>query len=339
MENMNRRKFLKVSSAVAATPVVSSCGGPNKEIIQDLPVSSFSGSTTAEEVTEGIDLSGKVAVVTGCNSGIGFETMRVLAMRGAHVLGTGRTMEKAKAACNSVVGKATPIGLELTDLQSCVDCAVTIRDKVDKIDIFIANAGIMSGDRLEVVNGMEKTLAVNHLGHFVLINRIIEQVKNAAQGRVIMVGSGASYGSLPDGGINFDNIDGAQGYSSFEFYSQSKLANSLFALELAERLRGTNVTANSLTPGFVKTSIGRNIDGVMKFAMDIAGNVFAKTTEEGAAIICYLASSPELNRVSGYYFEDFNPMKIEDSYHYDKKLAKKLWQVSEDLTQDYLVPI
>ena len=291
-------------------------------------------------MTEGIDLTGKTAVVTGCNSGLGLETMRVLALRGARVFGTGRTMEKAQAACAGVKGNTTPVMLELSDLQSCVDCAHSIQQQTEKIDMMVGNAGIIGGSDLELVNGVEKTFAINHLGHFVLINRLLEQIKAAEQGRMVMVSSGAAYGSVPDGGIDFDNLDGHKGYSGFKFYGQSKLANTLFALELAERLQGTRATANSIAPGFVKTNIGRHGNRFMQVMMGVMGSLFGRTTAEGAATQCYVATSPELDKVSGYFFEDCNPIKINNTsnYLYDRKLARKLWQVSEDLTKDYLFP-
>ena len=244
----------------------------------------------------------------------------------------------AQAACGSVKGTTTPVVLELTDLQSCVDCAAAIRDKTGNIDILVGNAGIIGGPDLEVVNGVEKAFAVNHLGHFVFINHLIDLVKAAQQGRVVMVSSGAAYGSSPEGGIDFDNLDGSRGYRSFRFYGQSKLANTLFALELADRLQGTEATANSIAPGFVKTNIGRNGNRFMQAVMGMMISLFAKPVEEGAATQCYVASSPRLDKVSGYFFEDCNPVKIkgDKNYLYDKDLAKRLWAVSEKLAGKYL---
>lgn len=336
---MNRREFIIASTAVAAGPALNACSRPEPGIIQGLPVSNFGNKPTAESVTEGIDLSGKVAVVTGCNSGLGLETMRVLALRGAYVIGTGRTMEKAKAACDSIEGKTTPVVLELSDLQSCEDCAVTIKDQTDRIDMLVGNAGIIGPSELELVNGIEKTFAVNHLGHFVLINRLLDRVKAAVQGRVVMVSSGAAYGSIPEGGIGFDNLDGSKGYSSFKFYGQSKLANTLFALELANRLDGTTATANSIAPGFVKTNIGRNTNRFMKAVFGVMTSMFARTVAQGTATQCYVATSPKLDKVSGYYFEDCNPVEIKGvtNYLYDKEMAKRLWRVSEELSGDFLV--
>jgi NAD(P)-dependent dehydrogenase (short-subunit alcohol dehydrogenase family) len=337
---MNRREFILASTAAAAAPALQGCSRPETMVIQGLPVSKFGKKPTAEKVTEGIDLTGKTAVVTGCNSGLGLETLRVLALRGAHVFGTGRTMEKAQIACESVHGNTTPVVLELSDLQSCVDCAKTIQKQTEKVDMMVGNAGIIGGPDLELVNGVEKTFAVNHLGHFLLINRLLGRIQAAEQGRVVMVSSGAAYGSVPDGGIDFDNLDGHKGYSGFKFYGQSKLANTLFALELAERLQGTRATANSIAPGFVKTNIGRNGNRFMRVMMDLMGSLFGRTTAEGAATQCYVATSPKLDKVSGYFFEDCNPIKITGGagYLYDKELARKLWQVSEDLTKDYLFP-
>jgi len=336
---MNRREFITASTAVAAGSALNACSRPEEVVIQGLPVSNFGNKPTAESVTEGIDLSGKVAVVTGCNSGLGLETLRILALRGAHVFGTGRTLEKAKAACDGVSGKVTPVALELTDLQSCVDCAVAIRDKTDRIDMMVGNAGIIGGPDLELVNGVEKTFAVNHLGHFVLINRLLDRVKTAAQGRVVMVSSGAAYGSLPDGGIDFNNLDGSKGYSTFQFYGQSKLANTLFALELANRLEDTTATANSIAPGFVKTNIGRNTNRFLKAVFGVMTGMIARTVAEGAATQCYVATSPMLNKVSGYFFENCNPVEIKGNtnYLYNTEMAKRLWRVSEELSEDFLV--
>ncbi len=333
---MNRREFLGRSSAAAVMPMAAACSGSDTEIVSDLPTSSFDDVPTAEEVTAGIDLTGKVAVVTGCNSGLGLETMRVLALRGAHVFGTGRTMERASEACSSVEGRAAPLALELSDLQSCVDCAAALSVQTPVIDMLICNAGIVAGNDLRVVNGVEQTFAINHVGHFVFVNHLLDQLTAAAQGRVVMVSSAAAYGSLPEGGIDFDNLDGSKGYSTFESYSVSKLANALFALELAQRFTGTRATANSIHPGNVRTNIGRNMGGFMRMMMAAAQAVAGRDVAEGAATQCYVATSPALSEVSGYYFEDCNPVLVQGSYLYDRDLAQRLWQVTEDLTSDYL---
>ena len=124
---LSRRKVLQMGSAAAVTPAIAGCGGPEVVAAEGVPRSPFDEDSTAEEVTADLDLNGKIAVVTGCNSGIGFETMRVLAKRGAYVVGTGRTLEKAQAACVQVDGLTTAVQLELSDFASVVDCAESIR--------------------------------------------------------------------------------------------------------------------------------------------------------------------------------------------------------------------
>ena len=153
---IDRRKFLRLSGASLATAAaIPSCAGTDKVPTEGVPRSRFDDDSTAVEVTEGIDLSGKLAVVTGCTSGIGFETMRVLAMRGAHVVGTSRSLDRAEAACLRVPGTTTPLRLELSDLDSVVECANAIRNINSALDILVCNAGYLggSGERLSVGAG------------------------------------------------------------------------------------------------------------------------------------------------------------------------------------------
>ena len=297
-------------------------------------VSNFNDESTAEEVTEGIDLSGKIAVVTGGNSGLGFETARVLAKRGAHVYVSARTQEKAEKACAQMEGKTTPIVMELTDFDSIVNCTNTIKQSTDTIDMLICNAGIMQPPELELFNGVEKQFAVNHLGHFLFATHLIEPVKAAEQGRVVMLSS-LAYQWAPETGIDFDNLDGSQGYDPSQFYGQSKAANHLFALSLSERFAGTHATANSIHPGVINTNLGRDFSLWMRIAAKLIGWTFMKSIPEGAATTCYVATEPQLATVSGHYFEDCNPITPELAYMTDKALAEKLWQVSAKLCGNY----
>ena len=253
----SRREFLKSASALAAAPLLPGCSRDAVVPDPSVPASEFGPESTAEEVTEGLDLSGRIAVVTGCNSGIGYETMRVLALRGAHVLGTGRTFEKAQAACASVAGRTSAIQLELTDFDSIVQCANTIRSLNSPVDMLILNAGINGGD-YEVVNGVEKHFAVNHLGHFLLANRIMDRLYFADQGRVVVVSSRVAYRSAPAAGILFDDLAMTNDWSIGRAYAHSKLANALFSYELARLLRGTRITSNALHPGVIATNITRD---------------------------------------------------------------------------------
>lgn len=308
---IDRRQF--IAAALASTAIRASAEAPR---------SAFGAGSTAEEVTAGLDLSGKMAVVTGCNSGIGFETMRVLALRGAHVIGTARTREKGVEACGRVKGRSTPVVLELTDFASVIACADRIRAITPRVDMLILNAGIVLGRRLEQVYGLEKQFVVNHLGHFLLTTHVLDLVQAAPQGRVVTVGSG-NHRDAPPGGIQFDALSG-KGWEG-RGYHHSKLANGLFSLELAKRLKGTRATSNCLTPGPVRTNIRRSTPGSAPKEM--------KSPEQGAATQCYVATSPGLANVSGEYFSNCNPAP-QSAHQQDGAMAAKLWDVSTRLTID-----
>lgn len=315
---MNRRGFIYSVAAIGASiqlPITA---------LSDAQHGACSPQSTAEEVTTGLNLSGKTAVVTGCNSGIGLETMRVLAMRGAHVIGTARTMEKGQQACAQVKGRATPVVLELSDFASVVACAEAIRAMNVSIDMLILNAGIIVPG-VNQVNGIEQHFLVNHLGHFLLTQRLLDCVTAAEQGRVVVVGSG-NHRDAPAGGIQFDDLAGTSW--GRRGYAHSKLANGLFSLELSRRLRTTAATSNCLTPGPVDTNIRRHLS-----KDDWPDKL--KTAAQGAATVCYVASHPSLARVTGEYFKDCGPAP-QSAYQTDAAMAKKLWDVSTELTRKYL---
>jgi WW domain-containing oxidoreductase len=287
---------------------------------------SFGKRSTAEDVTEGVDLSGKVALVTGVNSGIGTETLRVLASRGAHVIGTARTLEKAEEGCAHGDGATTALACELTDLDSVRACAASVADQFDKLDIVVGNAGIMALPRLEQVRGIEKQFATNHLGHFLLITSIMDRLADGA--RVVMVSSDGHKGA-PKEGIQFDNLSGEKGYSAFRAYGQSKLANILFARSLAARLEG-RATANSLHPGVIGTNLGRHINPLLSAVLGIFFIPFAKSVAQGAATSCLLAANPHVAGVTARYYSDCQEAPSSANAK-DDALAERLWEVSETL--------
>jgi NAD(P)-dependent dehydrogenase (short-subunit alcohol dehydrogenase family) len=317
---MNRRRFVASSAGLALAPYLPAFA----TYAEDVPHSRFDARSTAEEVTAGIDLTGRTALVTGCNAGIGYETMRVLAMRGAHVLGTARSVKKGEDACNSVAGRCTPIVLELTDFDSVVACANQVKAMDVPLDIVVCNAGILFRDQRQV-RDLEMHFVVNHLGHFILVNRLQDEIIAARQGRVVVVSSNAHRGASTDG-IRFDDLSGRSWTSSA--YGHSKLANGLFSLELARRLKGTEATSNSLHPGVVDTKMLRST-GLRLSGLQI------KTPAQGAATTCYVATSPPLAGVSGYYFADCNPEEPSTAMQ-NVEMAKQLWDVSEELVRDYL---
>ncbi len=340
---MQRRQFIKLTAGTATLPFVSACGSDHViSVDTSLPVSEFGSKSTAMEVTVGLDLGGKTALVTGCNSGLGFETMRVLALRGAHVFGTGRTLEKAKAACAKVQGETTPLALELADFQSAVDCAAATKTALAQmgkpLDILICNAGVNFLD-FELVNGIEKTFVINHLGHFVLVNNLLAAMNAESGSRVVHVGSRSGYRTAPDG-FDFAHLSGEaarEHYDANFAYGRSKLANALFSLQLSKNLTGSTTTSNVIHPGLVKTNIARNAPSFIRGAFDMLGGVIAKSPAQGAATQVYVASNPALNGVNGAYFEDCNPVTIQGPNHFfDEDMAQRLWDVSLEMTAGYI---
>ncbi len=304
-----------------------------------MPDSGFDENSTAEDVTAGLDLSGKLAVVTGCTSGIGFETMRVLALRGAHVVGTSRSLERASDACKSVVGTTSPVELDLGDFDSVVRCAESIMTLRSPIDMLILNAGYRGGgNERQLINGIEKHFVINHLGHFILVNRLMTRLYLAWQGRVVTVASRTAYRDAPEEGILFDDLAMARDYSDSLAYGHSKLANALFSLQLAELLRGTRITSNSLHPGVISTDLSRNLSPVSRFFWSAYVRVAGKTVGQGAATTCHVATSPALGNVSGKYFEDCNAVRIQGQGHmHNMAMAERLLDKTIELTADWLV--
>ncbi len=335
---LSRRHFIAGTGTVAAVSLLPGCSpseGEDYGVPEGVPLSEFTKESTALEVTEGLDLTGKTALVTGCNSGLGYETMRVLALRGATVIGAARSAEKAKTACDSIEGKAIPVVCELSDLQSVADCGAAVRKLDLPIDMLILNAGIMALPELEQVNGIERHFFINHLGHFVLANQVLPQVLKADKGRVIVLSS-SGHSFAPDAGIEFDNLSGERDYSPWKMYGQSKMANGLFSLELNKRLQGTGSTSNSVHPGVINTNLGRHFPWWQKIAAGLIGWSFMKSVEAGAGTETYVATAPALDGYGGYYFSDCNPINPAPLMQ-DEELAAKLWDVSVEMTREYLL--
>jgi NAD(P)-dependent dehydrogenase (short-subunit alcohol dehydrogenase family) len=334
MKDRSRRRFLHQAGSLAALAALPQ--SLLARIVSETPPESrFGENSTAEEVTAGLDLSGFTYAITGCNSGLGLETMRVLALRGAHVIGIARSREKAEAACASVAGRTTPENLDLMDFESVVACAGRIRDMNVPLDGLICNAGIVAVPERVVVNGVEKHFCVNHLGHFILVNQLLDHVIAAEQGRFVFVSSKA-HRRAPAEGILFDDLAWADHeYDPQVAYGHSKLANALCSRALAARLTGTMATSNSLHPGVIVTNAIRNMSPAMQTVARWFGWMVTKTVEEGAATQAYLTTSPALAGVRGYYFADCNVAEG-TPYLTDDAMAEKLWAVSESLTAPYL---
>ena len=302
-------------------------------------MSQFGASSTAEEVTTGLNLSGRTALVTGATSGLGLETLRVLALRGAHVIATGRTLERAAEACAEAgaAQASTPLALDLEKWDGIVAAANAVRALGRPIDMLICNAGIMTPPELRLVNGFEQQFAINHLGHFILCHHLLDLVVAAPQGRVVVVSS-QLHRQAPPNGIDFDNLDGSRGYDAGRMYGQSKLANALFAFELARRVASTRVTSNALHPGVANTNLDRSNPAWRRLGARVVGwtRPWLKSVEAAAATQTYLATSPALSAVTGHYFEDCNPVISASPHMADAALAATLWAKSEEFTRAYL---
>ncbi len=296
------------------------------ELIKPKGPSGFGYGSTAEMVTEGLSLEHKTILVTGCNSGLGKEALRVLTMRGARVVGTARTLDKAKAACAGPNAKTVPLACELSDPTSVRACCEAVKQQGIRLDAIICNAGIMALPKLEQRHGIELQFFTNHIGHFILVTGLLDQLADC--GRVVMLSS-AAHKMAPKEGIQFDNLSGEKSYQSWRAYGQSKFANLLFAKELARRFVDTKKTANAVHPGVINTNLGRH-SGMFSLLGRIAAPLAFKTIPQGAATEVYVAVHPDAASTSGEYFADCNIAKARPDAN-DAALAKRLWETSEKI--------
>lgn len=287
----------------------------------------FGYGSTAEDVTRGLDLSGRTILITGCNSGIGQESFRVLAARGAHIIAAARTVEKAERAAAEVGARdqATPVACELSDPESVEACARTLAGVGRPIDVLMLNAGIMALPKVQTTHGLELQFFTNHIGHALLTDRLMGLLSDEAR---VVVLSSTAHQRTPKGGIDFQNLDGSRGYDAWKFYGQSKLANLLYARELARRLEGTGKTVNAVHPGVIKTGLARHLNPFAAGLFAAFSPLLLKSVPQGAATQCYVAVHPEAAEISGAYFADCNP--AESSAHgRDPVLARQLWDETE----------
>jgi len=289
----------------------------------------FGARSTADQVLAGIDLSGKRIVVTGCSSGIGFETMSALAANGAQVIGLARSPADAETACRRAGPSCTPMACDLADLGSVAAAAAAIRALNASLDTIITNAGIANLPTLQTKYGVEMQFLVNHIGHFALVNQIHDLVRDGT-GRIVIVSSSAGIHQAPAEGIMFENLDGRRFYKPLAFYGQSKLANSLFAKELSRRLSARGIAVNSLHPGATRsTGLNRNLTLPLRIVLS-AARWFMKSAPQGAATQALLAAHPSVGGISGEYWTNCR-IAAGSPLLEDAGLAQRLWKVSEDI--------
>lgn len=283
----------------------------------------FGARTTAEEVTRGLDLTGRTIAITGCNSGLGYETTRALSARGARVIGLARTIDRAKEACARHPG-ATPIACDLAEPGSVLSAVDSIRSAGDTLDAIIANAGIMATPKLELVHGYERQFFTNHVAHHLLVTRLLDRL--APEGRVVVLSS-SLHASAPPEGIRFDDLDGRYGYSPWTAYGRSKLANILFAKHLSGRLPRARQTANAVHPGVVRTNLQRDLGPGARVLFAI-GSPFFKTVQQGASTPVFAAVHPAAARMNGGYLADCR-LATPSAQAEDSILAARLWNETE----------
>ncbi|KAH8307731.1 hypothetical protein KR044_011319 [Drosophila immigrans] len=283
------------------------------------------------------DETGKVVIVTGSNTGIGKETVLELARRGATVYMACRDKKRTEEARLDIIRETNNQNifyreLDLASLESIRKFVTGFKSEQDKLHILINNAGVMRCPHMLTKDGFEMQLGVNHIGHFLLTNLLLDVLKKSAPSRIVNVSSLAH----TRGAININDLNSEKSYNEGDAYSQSKLANVLFTRELAKRLEGTGVTVNSLHPGVVDTDLGRHI----KILNNLFGRIllktliwlFVKTPKSGAQTTLYAALDPDLNGVTGLYFSDCQPKDVAPAA-LDVKTSKFLWKESEKWTK------
>ncbi|WP_030156405.1 SDR family NAD(P)-dependent oxidoreductase [Glycomyces sp. NRRL B-16210] len=299
--------------------------------------SGFGARSTAAEVLAGIDLSGRYALVTGGYSGIGVESVRALAAAGAEVLVPARRLDVAEKALAGIEGVAAA-ELDLADLGSVKALADRLLAEGRPFDFVIDSAGVMACPETRVGPGWELQFAVNHLGHFALVNRLMPLLAEGA--RVASVSSGG-HGNSP---IRWDDVHFANGYDRWLAYGQSKTANVLFAVQLDRLARDSGVRAFALHPGSIVTPLQRHLsiaEQVEAGWIDEDGNAVAdyfKNTEQGAATQTWAVTSPSLEGEGGVYLQDCDVAEIVTegegvrAYAIDPAEAERLWAYSAELT-------
>jgi NAD(P)-dependent dehydrogenase (short-subunit alcohol dehydrogenase family) len=273
-----------------------------------------------------------IAIVTGANSGMGKVASLEIAKTGANVVMLCRSRERGEKAVNEVraISGNDSVELMLCDLgsrKSIEEFCSEFKKRYSRLDVLVNNAGVMLPKRRETVDGYELQFGVNYLGHFLLTNLLLDVLIASAPSRIVNTSSMAH----KSGKIHFEDINLKKRFSSFRAYSQSKLANILFTYELAERLKGTGVTVNCLHPGVVATGIGADRDkGTASFSNRAMSMLF-KSPEKGAETAVYLATSPEVEGVTGKYFCNKRTIPSSKS-SYNISDRKRLWDLSEEMT-------
>ena len=301
----------------------------------------FTVHTSCDEVVKDLDLSTITAVITGASGGLGAETARCLAAKGATVILVARSEEKLKAKAEELKQQTGNDNIhiqvmDLADLNTIPPAAAAILEKFPKINVLINNAGVMACPLARTAQGLESQMGVNHFGHFVFTRELLPAIKAAAPSRIVILSSGAhKLGNVDLDDMNWESAE----YDKWVAYGRSKTANALFATALHNRLAADNVTASCVHPGVIMTDLGRSLTQEDLSMMAVPG-MKIKPVEVGAATQVWAAVSPQLEGQGGFYLEDCHVgVELDEShvlagyceYALDPVLADRLWEKTEDM--------
>ncbi len=282
-----------------------------------------------------MNMDGKIVLVTGASSGIGRATAVGLAKQGAQLLIVGRTPARCAEAVAAVHaagdGRAQMIEADFSSLAGIRALADDVQTRVDRLDVLVNNAGTLARRRTLTADGYEATFAVNHLGYFLLTGLLLPVLRAADRARIVTVASEAHRA----GPLDLDDLQSERDYGTMRVYSRSKTANILWTQELARRLDRSGITANSLHPGVIRTNLARELGVGLGLAMGLAG-LFMQSPEKGAETSIYLASSPDVEGLSGRYY-DSSRERSPAAHACDPTIARRLWDLSEELV-DHAYP-
>ena len=272
----------------------------------------------------------KICLITGATDGIGKETARCLGKQNTQLILVGRNSEKGEKVRKKLIAKTGNnqikiLTADLSNMKAIRYLAERIYSRYDRLDVLINNAGALFAQREETDEGLEKTFALNHLNYFLLTKLLLDLIKKGKNSRIINVASRAHIGAT----LYFDNLQGRSGYSGWAAYKRSKLMNIMFTYKLAELLKDTPITVNTLHPGFVRTRFGDNNTGMIGTGLNLAKKIGAISIKKGAETSVFLATSPTVKGVSGKYFVKCKPEKS-SSLSYNKSDIDRLWRTTDD---------
>ena len=277
-------------------------------------------------------MKNKYVLITGANSGIGKAAAKSLAIQGANIIMVCRNKEKGEKARREIIDYA---GHDRIDLLTCDlasqkqirQLAKQVLEKYERLDVLLNNAGLISNTKQLTEDGLEYTFAVNHIAYFLLTNLLLDLIVKTPRSRIVNVSSTA-HKMIRE--IDYDNLQAEKSFDQWQTYSLSKLCNIFFTYTLAEQLKDTDTTVNCLHPGVVNTGFGANLKGWMKPAFEKLGKFLFITPEKGAATSIYLSASPQIQGITGKYWNK-RKQNRSSKLSYNKEDAQKIWTISEQL--------